>query len=60
MCRFNNVCLNHSSLDIQYYVSPAQSGVPLFYDHTARAHFVFPPDFVSTGLHLPSMVYFIA
>ena len=48
MCRFDNVCLNHSSLAIQYHVSP-QSAYPLFYDNDAMPHYNFPPTFVSTG-----------
>lgn len=46
-CNFNNVCLNHSSLDIQYYADTALG--PLFYDFAGNAHFSFPPDFVNTG-----------
>ena len=50
MCRFNNVCLNHTSKDVQYYVGSAAGSLPLFYDHNATPHFSFPPDFVSTGV----------
>ncbi len=46
-CRFDNVCLNLSSHDIQYYHGNGQ--IPLFYDSSGRPHLEFPPDFVETG-----------
>ncbi|BDA50234.1 hypothetical protein COCOBI_15-3630 [Coccomyxa sp. Obi] len=49
LCRFDNVCLDHSSQRFQYYVDPRFAGVPLFYDNNAAAHFTFPENFVSTG-----------
>lgn len=51
-CRFDNVCLNHSSLDIQYY--KGNSPLPLFYDaSTGRPHHQFPTDFLNTGAQRP-------
>ena len=46
-CRFDNVCLNHSSLQIQYY--SGKDPVPLFYDMSAIPHHTFPADFLNTG-----------
>ena len=46
-CRFRDVCLNHTSLDIQYYLG--NSTGPLFYDPYAEPHNTFPPDFINTG-----------
>lgn len=46
-CRFDNVCLNHTSLEFQYYMDSEQ--IPLFYDFTGNAQFVFPTDFINTG-----------
>lgn len=46
-CRFDNVCLNHSSLQVQYY--SGKDPVPLFYDMKANAHNTFPDDFLNTG-----------
>lgn len=47
-CRFDNVCFNHSSQDIQFYVGDAQ--LPLFYDAAnGEPHYEFPPDFINTG-----------
>ena len=47
-CRFDNVCLNHTSLEIQYFQDPKDQG-PLFYDFAGRPHWSFPADFVNTG-----------
>ena len=52
-CRFDNVCLNHTSMEIQYFQSP-EDGAPLFYDFSGRPHWSFPPDFVNTGV-LPAV-----
>jgi len=50
-CRFDNVCFNHSSQDIQFYVGDGQ--LPLFYDAAnGEAHYEFPPDFINTGAQL--------
>ncbi|KAA6418193.1 MAG: hypothetical protein FRX49_11851 [Trebouxia sp. A1-2] len=47
-CRFDNVCFNHSSQDVQFYVDDAQS--PLFYEAAnGEPHYEFPPDFINTG-----------
>ncbi|KAL3163114.1 hypothetical protein ABBQ32_009529 [Trebouxia sp. C0010 RCD-2024] len=47
-CRFNNVCFNHSSQDIQYY--KGTSSLPLFHDASnGQPHHQFPTDFVNTG-----------
>ena len=47
-CRFTGVCLNHSSLEIQYYKG-ANNAAPLFYDLTGNPHHTFPSDFINTG-----------
>lgn len=50
-CRFDNVCFNHSSQDVQFYVGDGQ--LPLFYDAAnGEAHYEFPPDFINTGAQL--------
>ena len=50
MCRFHDVCLNHSSLEWQYYVDPEQAEVPLFYHYlNGHAVYEFPGDFIMTG-----------
>lgn len=46
-CRFDNVCLNHSTLQIQYYAG--KTVAPLFYDSMGVGHMEFPEDFVNTG-----------
>lgn len=46
-CRFDNVCVNLSSHDIQFY--KGNDNIPLFYDDTGRPHHEFPTDFVDTG-----------
>ncbi len=46
-CRFDNVCLNLSSYDIQCYKGNKQ--IPLFYDNGGKPHHEFPADFVETG-----------
>ena len=50
MCRFHDICLNHTSLEWQYYVDPEAVEVPLFY-HYLNGHpvYEFPDDFVMTG-----------
>ena len=47
-CRFDNVCLNHTSLAIQFYQDP-QDSIPLFYDFIGQPHNSFPADFINTG-----------
>ena len=49
-CRFDNVCLNHTSLEIQYFQDPEDKG-PLFYDFSGQPHWSFPSDFINTGAH---------
>jgi hypothetical protein len=51
LCRFDNVCLDHSTQRFQYFVDPTFAGMPLFYDHSGAAHFSFPENFVSTGAY---------
>ncbi|KAK9794589.1 hypothetical protein WJX73_000137 [Symbiochloris irregularis] len=52
-CSFQSVCLNHSSLEWQYYKG-ADNTAPLFYDMHGQAWHRFPPDFVSTAhVHIP-------
>lgn len=46
-CTFKNVCLNHTSLNIQYYADGTTG--PLFYDFAGNAHSSFPSDFINTG-----------
>ena len=50
VCRFHDICLNHTSLEWQYYVDPEAVEVPLFY-HYLNGHpvYEFPDDFVMTG-----------
>ncbi len=49
-CRFHDICLNHSSLEWQYYVDPEDAEVPLFYHYlNGHAVYEFPGDFVMTG-----------
>lgn len=51
-CRFDNVCFNHSSRDIQYYTGNAP--MPLFYDASnGEPHNDFPTDFLNTGACWP-------
>ena len=47
-CRFDNVCLNHTSLDIQYYLE--SQDIPLMYDLSGTPYWHFPPDFINTGM----------
>ena len=47
-CRFDNVCLNHSTMAIQFYHDPESQG-PLFYDFAGQPHYTFPADFINTG-----------
>ena len=47
-CRFNNVCLNHTTLNIQYY--RGETDWPLFYDILGTPHVQFPADFLNTGV----------
>lgn len=47
-CRFNNMCLNHSSLLIQYYLE--DENMPLFFNFLGMPFFHFPPDFINTGV----------
>ena len=50
MCRFHDICLNHSSLEWQYYVDPEEAEVPLFYHYlNGHAVYEFPGDFIMTG-----------
>ena len=49
-CRFHDICLNHTSLEWQYYVDPEDVEVPLFYHYlNGHAVYEFPGDFVMTG-----------
>ena len=49
-CRFHDICLNHTSLEWQYYVDPEDAEVPLFYHYlNGHAVYEFPGDFVMTG-----------
>ena len=48
-CAFASLCLNHSSLDWQYYQG-AGNTAPLFYDMKGSARRSFPPDFINTGV----------
>lgn len=52
-CRFDNVCLNHTSLAVQFYQDP-QDPTPLFYDFIGQPHNTFPADFINTGAPLLS------
>lgn len=52
MCtrRFHDICLNHTSMEFQYYVDPAEAETPLFYHYlNGHPHFTFPSDFIMTG-----------
>ena len=50
MRRFHDVCINHTTLEIQYYVEPTNPEAPLFYHYlNGQPHYKFPPDFVMTG-----------
>ena len=40
VCRFHDICLNHTSLEWQYYVDPEAVEVPLFY-HYLNGHPVY-------------------
>ncbi|BDA45779.1 hypothetical protein COCOBI_07-5660 [Coccomyxa sp. Obi] len=49
-CRFHDICLNHTSMEFQYYVDPAEAETPLFYHYlNGHPHFTFPSDFIMTG-----------
>lgn len=47
VCQFSNVCLNHSSLEIQFY--RGEDKTPLYYSQTGAAHYNFPTGLVTTG-----------
>ena len=50
LCRFHDICLNHTSMEFQYYVDPAAAETPLFYHYlNANPHYTFPQDFIMTG-----------
>ena len=46
-CRFDNVCLNHSSLDIMFY--KGSQDVLYYHEQTGKAMYSFPDDFVMLG-----------
>ncbi len=47
VCRFSNVCLNRTSLKIQFYKGSDNS--PLFYNAKGAPVHSFPADFTDTG-----------
>ena len=48
--RFHDICLNHTSMEFQYYVDPAAAETPLFYHYlNGHPHYTFPQDFIMTG-----------
>lgn len=53
-CVFTDMCLNHTSLQIQYYRG-ADNAAPLFYDSKGAPHFTFPADFINTGGRLANI-----
>lgn len=55
-CRFDNVCLNHSTLAWQFYWPEGPE--PLFYrQQDAQAQHEFPDDFVATGAAALLLLY---
>lgn len=47
-CRFDNVCLNHSSLEIVFY--KGSQDVIYYHEQTGKAQYDFPDDFLMLGI----------
>ena len=47
-CRFENVCLNHSSLEIMFY--KGSQDVLYYHEQSGEAQYKFPNDFLMLGM----------